>query len=247
MRKICIINRKGGVGKTTTAVSLAAGLARQDKKVLLVDLDPQSSVHVALKVESEHSIHQAVKGQANIDQCIANVAANFDVITSSDSLVDVEYMLSNNKLKELVLAQTLDKIEGYDYIILDCPPSMGMINQNVIAYCDEAFVPATTDYMGYDSLSKMLETIEKAKEHFGSEIKVTKIIPTLFDRRNNICKEMLVQMQADYPELTGYPVRINSKLKEAPQHGKSIFAYAKSSSGAKDYGRLVEDVIAMES
>lgn len=247
MRKICIINRKGGVGKTTTAVSLAAGLSRQDKKVLLVDLDPQSSVHTSLNVENTHSIYEAVMGQLDVKQCIVNVANNFDVITSSDSLIEIEYKLENNGNTKLALAEALDQITGYDYVLFDCPPSMGMINQNVLAYCDEAFVPTTTDYLGYDSLSKMIEQVDKAREHFGGKIRVTKIIPTLFDKRNKICKEMLMLMQTDYPKITGYPVRINSKLKEAPKHGKSIFKYAKSSSGAKDYGRLVEDVIAMES
>ncbi len=246
MRTICIINNKGGVAKTTTAINLAAGLSRNDRKVLLVDLDPQSNIGLSLKVRSEHSLFDAITGKVSLQQCIVNLAANFDVITSQETLVRAEHYLATNESEKFLLKSMLSSVQGYDYVIADCPPSLGMLNQNVLAFCSEAFVPSSTDFLGFDSLRRMTAFIGKLSSDGGYDIRVTKIVPTLFDRRNRICKEMLALMQNDYPELIGHPIRMNSKLKEAPKAGKSIFSYAKNSHGAKDYARLVEEVIAME-
>ena len=245
MRTICIINQKGGVGKTTTAVNLAAGLSRNDQKVLLVDLDPQGNIDSSLKLKSEYDIYDALMGRQDILSCITNVAKNFDVITSKENLVKAEYYLANQGETRLLLKEVLGKINGYNYIIVDCPPSLGLLNQNAMAFCKEAFIPVSTDYLGYDALKKMHDVVEQINKNYNGELKITKIIPTLFYKRNKICKETLADIQNEFPQLTSYPIRANSKVKEAPKYGKSIFAYAKSCAGAKDYGRLVEDVMVM--
>lgn len=246
MRTICIFNHKGGVGKTTTAINLAAGLSRKDRKVLLVDLDPQGNIDTSLKVKSEFSIYDAMIGKLEIQQCIVNIAKNLDIITSKETLTKAEHYLTSSEESRMLLRDMLKRINGYDYMIIDCPPSLGMLNQNALAFCNEAFVPVSTDFLGYDALRKMRDILNQIKVFYDSEIKITKIIPTLYDKRNKICKDMLVNIQQDYPEITAYPIRTNSKLKEAPMNGKSIFSYAKSSIGAEDYGQLVEDVIRME-
>ena len=245
MRTICIINQKGGVGKTTTALNLAAGLSRQDKNVLLVDLDPQGNIDASLQVNSEHDFYDAIIGNQAIQQCIVNKAKNFDIITSKETLTKAEYYLTKNEDSRLLVKEILAKVNGYDFMIIDCPPSLGLLNQNAMAFCSEAFIPVSTDYLGIDALRKMQGIIKAVNKKYNHDIKITKIIPTMYDKRNKICKESLVVIQSEFAELASYPIHRNSKLMEAPKYGKSIFSYAKSSTGAKDYAKLVEDVIAM--
>jgi len=245
MRTICLFNQKGGVGKTTTAVNLAAGISRHDKKVLLVDLDPQGNVDVSLRVNAESDMYDAITKKEEIQQCITNIAKNLDILTSKEDMAMAELYLSRNDAEKMLLRDLLLKINSYDFMIVDCPPSLGMLNQNALAFAKETFVPVSTDYLGVDALRKVPDIIKKFNNRHGGKNKITKIIPTLYDKRNNICKESLATIQTEFANLASYPIHSNSKLKEAPKEGKSIFSYAKSSQGAKDYGKLVEDVIAM--
>lgn len=239
------MNQKGGVGKTTTAINLAAGLSRNDKRVLLIDLDPQGNVDSSLKTKSEYDLYDALIGVEAIHQCIVNVATNFDIITSKETLTKAEYYLARQEDSRMLLRDMLAKLNGYDYIIVDCPPSLGIINQNALAYCKEAFVPVSTDYLGYEALNKMQGIIKTINKNYGHDIKISKVIPTMFDKRLKECKTTLAQIQQDFPSQTTYPIRLNSKLKEAPRFGQSIFTYAKNSPGARDYGQLIEDVMSM--
>lgn len=245
MRTICVINQKGGVGKTTTAINMAAGLSRKDKKVLLIDLDPQGNVDASLNLKSEHDLYEAMIGEQNVYSCITNVAKNFDVISSRETLVKAEYYLAKQDDSRLLLKNILQRIDNYDYIIIDCPPSLGLLNQNALAFCKEAFVPVSTDYLGLDALKKMNVIVSEINNTYDNDIKITKIIPTLYDRRVKSCKESLKEIETHYPHLISNPIHFNSKLKESPRHGKSIFNYARSSTGAKDYGMLVDDVLVM--
>ncbi|MFH1275948.1 MAG: ParA family protein [Candidatus Woesearchaeota archaeon] len=247
MRTICIMNHKGGVGKTTSAVNLAAGLSRKDKKVLLIDLDPQSNISVSLKIKSEKTLYDALIGNVPINDCVLNLAKNFDVIVSKENLTKAEFYLSQQQNSTLILKNLLSKISGYDFMLIDCPPSLGILNQNVLSFCKEIFIPTSTDYLGFDALVKMELVVDEINKNYHHDIKITKIIPTLYDKRNKICKTTLEEIKDSFNGVVSIPIRTNSKLREAPKYGKSIFSHARSSPGAKDYEALVDEVIEMGS
>lgn len=247
MRKICIINQKGGVGKTTTTINLAAGLSRLNKKVLIIDFDAQGNVATSLNLETGKDIYHILNENASPKECIKNLGTNLDIIPSKESLIKTEVLISNKPNKEFVLKEKLKSLQGYDYILLDCPPGLSILNQNAMLFSDEAFIPASTDHLGFDALMKMKKVIETINDHFKHSLKITKVIPTLFDKRNKTCKHYLSKIQNEFYEVVCSPIRVNSKLKEAPAHGKSIFSYAKSSAGAKDYMEVIKSVLNEES
>ncbi|NOZ80049.1 MAG: ParA family protein [DPANN group archaeon] len=247
MRKIAVINQKGGVGKTTTAINLSAGLAREDKKVLLLDLDPQGHVASFFPGGGEKKdMFELLTNGATAEECIVSIGKNFDVIRSSSTMRGAEYALYQKQDGAAKLQEKLEHLSGYDFVIVDCPPSVGIITQNALQYCDEAFIPVSTEPLAIDGARKIIATIKEFTEHSGKDVRVSKVIPTLYDRRNRICKESLEKLQNEYYDIITEPIRQNSKLKEAPLHRKSIFTYARSSRGAKDYGRLVMQVLADE-
>ena len=243
MRKICIINQKGGVAKTTTAVNLASGLSREGKRVLLVDMDAQGGIKTSFNCDDQPDMHDILVEGINATEAIRPLGKGLDVITSKETLTRTELILTNEKNRETLLKRKFEVIENYDYVIIDCPPSLGILTQNVLLYADEAFIPVSTDYLGLDGLKRISKTIERINNVFDHKIRITKIIPTLFDKRNKICRKTLDQIRSEYYEVVSEPIRIDTKLKEAPSMGKSIFSYALRSRGAKDYSRLIQSVI----
>lgn len=245
MRTICVMNHKGGVGKTTTAINIAAGLSRREKKVLLLDLDPQSNVGLSLRVQPPNSLYDALTGKVDLSACIQTLGKNFEVISSREDLTKAEYYLSQQPNARLLLKNLLSTIQGYDFLFIDCAPSLGILNQNAMAFCSEVFIPTSTDFLGFDALRKMKLVVEEINRTYKHQLEITKVIPTLYDRRSRLGKETLQEMHGLFPGIVTEPIHHNTKLKEAPKFGKSIFNYAPSSSGAKDYAKVVEQVLEM--
>lgn len=243
MRKICIINQKGGVGKTTTTVNLAAGLAMRGKRVLVLDLDPQGNVSSCMPVIFEKNAYHLLVENAPLEKVIVHVSTNLDIIPSNEMLTKAEIILAGEQFRENVLRRRLENVKNYDYILIDCPPSLGLLNQNALLYADEAFVPTSTDVLGYQGLKGIDRAIQKINEVFEHGVQITKVIPTLYDQRARICKEMLHQMENEYYDVISNPIRMNSRLKEAPRDKKSIFTYDPKSNGATDYKQLVNTVV----
>jgi chromosome partitioning protein len=145
--------------------------------------------------------------------------------------------------RERILSRKLEGVSGFDYVVIDCAPSLGLLNQNSLLFCDEAFVPVSCDYLGIEGLKKIMATINTLNEVFDHDIEATKIIPTMYDARLKTCKLNLAKLQNEFYALVSDPIRINSKLKEAPEHSKPIYEYARSSNGSKDYRKLVDQVM----
>lgn len=246
MRKICIINQKGGVAKTTTTINLASALAANEKRVLVIDLDPQGNIGTCLCVQGEKTMYDLLINDADPYDCIINVDQNFDVITSDSSLAKAELIMSGQTSRETILRRKLEPIFNYDYVIIDCPPSLSLLNVNALLYANEAFVPVATEFLALDALKKMSQTISEINELFDHDIKITQVIPTMYDRRNKACNETLKEIKRGFEELVTNPIRMNSKLRESPSQGKDIFEYSKRSAGALDYKKLAQTVIEAE-
>ena len=237
------MNQKGGVGKTTVTLNIAAGLARAGKRVLIVDCDPQGNIDTCLPISEEKAtLYELIIEKAKVKDAINHVAVNLDVI-SSGNLIEAEQFLAESDSREYVLSTILDEVSGYDYVILDCPPSMGVLAQNALLYADEAFVPVSTDILGLDALRKLVKNIDKLNDKFDHTLEITKIVPTMFDKRNRICVECLTHIQNDFYERVTNPIRVNAKLKECAKTKRSIFSYANSSRGADDFRELVKNIL----
>jgi chromosome partitioning protein len=247
-RRIAILNQKGGTGKTTTAVSLAAGLSERDSDVLLIDTDAQGNVGVSLGVAGEKSLYHVLVDGADPTEAAVPIRSKLDVITSDSTLAAAEIFLArqNPDVRSKMLTKRLDRMQisrRYDFVIIDCGPSLNLLNQNALSYVDEVLIPVTCDYLALVGVKQVLRTIKDVERHLGHAVRISGVLPTFYDGRTRLAREVLETLQGHFKHKCLEPIRLNTRLAEAPSHKKTIFEYASASHGAADYNRVCDWVL----
>jgi len=251
MKKIAIVNQKGGVGKTTTSINLSAGLARKGKRVLLIDLDPQANSTSGLGVDRENikgSLFDVITGDCDVlDSIKETTAEGVDILPSSIQLAGADiYLTKNKKANNNELFTDIFKpfARKYDYIIMDCPPSLGTINRNALTYADAVIVPIQTEYFALEGLTQLLSTMAYIKKEINPKLKIDGILLTMFDKRTNLSSEVKKEIKKFFKDkLYKTEIYRNVKVAEAPSAGLSIYDYDNSSVGAKCYMKFTEEFI----
>ncbi len=261
MRSIAIMNQKGGVGKTTTAVNLSAALAATGQRVALIDLDPQAhaSLHFGLDPRPEaESVYDVLTGDVSLAAVRKQVAENLWVVPSHLDLAAAELELAGVVGREVVLRDKLrEDPETFDYLFIDCPPSLGILTLNALAAVDEVFIPLQPHFLALHGLSKLLETVELVSRRLNSRLKLSGVILCMFDGGTRLAVEVSQDVADFFRHAQDAPspwsgasifqtrIRRNVRLAEAPSFGQSIFQYAPGSNGAEDYGNLAREVLAV--
>ncbi|MBI5864775.1 MAG: ParA family protein [Planctomycetes bacterium] len=260
MRTIAVINQKGGVGKTTTAVNLAAALVRAGQRVLLIDLDPQShaTLHVGIELGSEdRTIYDVLVRGAAIAETARLVDDRLTVVPAHLDLVAAEIELADQPERETVLARALQAYhEHYDLMIIDCAPSLGLLSVNALAAVDEVFIPLQPHFLALQGLSKLLETVTMVRDALRPALRVSGVVFCMSESATRLAQEIYGDVEqfvrSAEPETAwagaivfNTRIRRNIKLAECPSFGKTIFEYAAGSHGAEDYRTLAAEVLAM--
>lgn len=248
-RIIAVANQKGGVGKTTTTINLSACLAEQGQKVLVIDVDPQGNTTSGLGIDknnTENTVYELMLGEASIDDCIyKSVMDDLDVIPSNVNLAGAEIDLIDIDDREYILKKIVNSLkEKYDFIILDCPPSLSMLTVNAMTAANTVLVPIQCEYYALEGLSQLIRTINLVKQKLNPELEIEGVVFTMYDARTNLSLQVVENVKANLKQ-TVYKTIIprNIRLAEAPSHGLPINLYDPKSAGAESYRLLAEEVI----
>jgi len=248
-RIISIVNQKGGVGKTTTAINLGAYLSYLGKKVLLVDIDPQANASSGLGVNIRE-IKKGIYDVLILDHPIHKVILktkhrDYSLVPSHVNLAGANVELVNFEDREFVLSKKISEIESsYDFIIIDCPPSLGLLTINGIVACREIIVPVQAEYYALEGLSQLMETISLIKENLNPDLEILGALITMFDPKHKLSRDVLHELYRYFPKrIFRTAIPRNIRLAEAPSHGKSILKYDKNSKGARAYHKLSKEIL----
>ena len=261
MRSIAVINQKGGVGKTTTTVNVAAALAESGQRVLVIDMDPQAhaTLHMGLELApGELSIYEVLCGKSSLEEATRSIEANLCCAGSHIDLAAAEMELAHVEGRDLILRNRLTEIsEKYDYVIIDCPPSLGVLTINALAAVDEVILPMQPHFLALHGLSKLLQTIHLVAQQLNPSLKLMGVAFCMFDSGTRLAAEVSRDVEQFFEQSRDQAVpwaeakvfssriRRNIRLAEAPSFGRSIFNYAPESNGAVDYRQMADELLAV--
>lgn len=248
---IAIANQKGGVGKTTTTINLAASFAAMKRKVMLIDLDPQGNASVGCGVYKDQikfASHHVLCDEATIKDAIVRTSSGFDLIATTQDLIVAEMQILQANNREKKLKSILDTvIAEYDYILIDCPPSLNMLTVNALVASDSVLIPIQCEYFALEGLSALLNTVEQIRSTINPKLHIEGLLRTMYDGRNRLALDVSAQLLAHFPDRV-YRTVIprNVRLAEAPSHGAPILHYDEKSQGAVAYLALAGEILRRE-
>jgi chromosome partitioning protein len=243
-RRLAIFNHKGGTGKTTTSVSIAAGLATRGARVLLVDTDSQGNVAVSLGVKAERSLYHVLVMGLRAESAVVNVRPNLDLIVSNETLAAAELYLAGRQNRDRVLRDRLAPLfDAYDVVVLDCSPSLSLMNQNALVTADGVLVPVACDFLSLVGVRQVIKTVKNVNTLLHHPVQIYGVLPTFYDARARICRDAVETMKEHFGDRCLAPIRSTIKIKEAPAQGKTIFEYADGTHAALDYLRVVDRIV----
>jgi chromosome partitioning protein len=243
-RYLAVFNHKGGTGKTTTAVSVAAGLAAKGKKVLLVDTDAQGNVSVSLGATAERSLYHVLVMGLRVSDAVKQVRPNLDLLPSNETLAAAELYLAGRQNRDRVLQDRLaSAAQAYDYVVLDCSPSLSLMNQNALVFADSVLVPVACDFLSLVGVRQVIKTVKNVNSLLHHPVHIWGVLPTFYDSRAKICREAVTTLKQHFGDRCLPPIRAAIKVKEAPAQGQTIFEYADDSNAAEDYGVVVQAIL----
>lgn len=248
-RIIAVANQKGGVGKTTTSINLSSCIAAKGKKVLVIDIDPQGNTTSGFGIEKnelENTIYELILGDCTIEDCILKeIFSNISILPSNVNLAAAEIELIGVEKKEFILKNEIDWVrDNYDFILIDCPPSLNLLTVNAMTTADSVLVPIQCEYYALEGLSQLIHTVNLVKERLNPELVMDGVVFTMYDSRTNLSSQVVENVKGHLNQkIYNTMIPRNIRLAEAPSYGKPINLYDPKSAGAESYMQLAEEVI----